>query len=162
MEAPQRKQIGPLTVACIEHSGAHADIGSVYHRLYAWAKQAGAEPVGQPFTVFLAAPDEADWQAGRFEVCLPVADGTAAAGGAAGSDDVKIRTLPATDVLAVEVRGPYGEIPAHYAELLAWIDYQHASVTGPPREVYLVHPAPDGSGDPATFRTEIQFPVASE
>ena len=58
--------------------------------------------------------------------------------------------------------GPYSEIPAHYAEFLAWIDYEGATIAGPPREVYLVHPGPDGSGDAATFRTEIQFPVRAE
>ena len=156
MEAPQRKTAGPFTVACIEHLGAYSDIGTVYQRLYAWAGAAGVQAVGKPFTVFLAAPDAVDWDAGRFEVCLPVPDG------AAGSGDVEIRTLPATEVLAIEVQGPYSEIPAHYAEFLAWIDYQGATVTGAPREVYLVHPAAGGSGDPAAFRTELQFPVAAE
>ena len=156
MEAPERKTVGPFTVACIEHMGPHSDIGRVYHELYAWARKAGVEPAGQPFTIFLESPREMDWECGRFEVCLPVPEGTPA------SDDVIVKTLPATDVLCVVVQGPYGEIPAHYAEFLAWIDYQGATVTGPPREVYLVHPGPDGEGGPATFRTEIQFPVRAE
>ena len=156
MEEPQRKRVGPCTVAAIEHTGPYGEIGSIHRRLYAWARQEGVGAAGPPFTVFLAAPDEFDWGAARFEVCLPVAEGTAGSGG------VAVRALPAADVLAVEVRGPYSDIPAHYAEFVAWIDYQGATVTGPPREVYLVHPGPDGSGDPATFRTEIQFPIAEE
>jgi effector-binding domain-containing protein len=156
MEAPKRKNVGPHTVACIEHTGPHDEIGQVYHELFAWAARAGAQPAGQPFTVFLEPPGEMDWAAARFEVCLPVREG------ATGSGNVQVKTLPATDVLSVVVEGPYSEIPAHYAEFLAWIDWQGASIAGPPREVYLVHPGPDGAGDPATFRTEIQFPVRPE
>ena len=154
MEAPERKSVGPQTVAAIEHTGPHDEIGSVYHRLYAWADREGVETTGQPFTVFLGSPRGIDWGAGRFEVCVPVAEGTG------GSGEVVVKRLPATEVLAVEVQGPYGDIPAHYAEFLAWIDVEGASIAGPPREVYLVHPGPDGSGDPAAFRTELQFPVA--
>jgi AraC family transcriptional regulator len=156
MEAPQRKRIGPQTVAYLDHSGPYSDIASVYHQLYAWAKQAGVKPAGPAFTVFLQSPDELNWQAGRFEVCLPIPRSAAAAG------PIPIKSLPATDVLAILVSGPYADMPAHYSEFLAWIDVESAAITGPPREIYLVHPAASGSGDPKTFRTEIQFPVAPE
>ena len=156
MEAPERKHIGPQTVACIEHTGPHSEIGSVHHKLHEWAREAGVEPVGHAFTVFLAPPDEVNWQAGRFEVCLPVPEGTSASGA------VLIKQVPAADVLSVVVQGPYSEMPAHYAEFLAWISVEGATATGPPREVYLVHPGPNGSGDPKTFRTEIQFPISPE
>jgi effector-binding domain-containing protein len=51
-------------------------------------------------------------------------------------------------------------MPAHYAEFLAWLDIEGETPAGPPREIYIAHPGPDGSGDPETFRTEIQFPVS--
>jgi len=153
MEAPQRKHIGPLTVACVEHRGPYADIGRVYGTLYGWAHRQGIVPAGPAFTRFLESPGELNWAAGRFEVCLPVARGVQ------GSGSVQVKDLPATDVLAVVVQGPYGEMPAHYAEFLAWMSVEGETPSGPPREIYLVHPGPDGSGDPKTFRTEIQFPV---
>lgn len=154
MEEPQRKRVDARTVAAIEHTGPYDHIPRVYHRLFAWAREQGVTPEGEPFTVFHAAPGSLDWDNARFEVCLPVPEGTE------GSDGVRVRTLAAIDVLAVEVTGPYSEIPAHYAEFAAWLDWQTVRAAGPPREIYLVHPGPDGSGDPATFRTEIQFPVA--
>lgn len=154
MEEPQRKHVDACTVAAIEHTGPYDHLPRVYHRLFAWAREQGVTPTGQPFTIFHAPPGSLDWEDARFEVCLPVPPGTD------GTDEVTVKTLPGTDVLAVEVTGPYSEIPAHYAELAAWLDWQTVAVAGPPREVYHVHPGPDGSGDPATFRTEIQFPVA--
>ena len=156
MEAPQRKQIAPQTVACIEHTGAYSEIGNVHHRLYLWASNAGIEPSGHAFTVFLQPPDEVNWRAGRFEVCLPVPKGTS------GSGDVAVKDVPATDVLSVVVAGPYSDMPAHYAEFLAWISVEGAAAAGPPREVYLVHPGPGGTADPSRLRTEIQFPVSPE
>ncbi|MFP4056472.1 MAG: GyrI-like domain-containing protein [Candidatus Brocadiia bacterium] len=156
METPQRKHIEPQTVACLDHQGPYGDIGSVHHRLFAWAGQAGVEPAGRPFTRFLSPPDEAAWKAGRFEVCLPVPQGTE------GSGDVEVRRLPATDVLYTVVEGPYSELPAHYAEFLAWLSWEGVEPSGPPREVYLVHPDAGGGGDPQTFRTELQFPVGPQ
>jgi len=153
MEAPQRKHVGPQTVAFVEHRGAHSQIGSVYHALYQWAGRVGVRPTGPAFTVFLEPPDEVNWTAGRFEVCLPVPKGTAASG------DVAVRDLPALDVLSTVVGGPYRDMPAHYSEFLAWVAVEGEATAGPPREVYLVHPGPDGAGDPKKFRTEIQFPV---
>jgi effector-binding domain-containing protein len=154
MEAPQRKHVAAQTVACIEHKGSYDEIGRVHHQLFGWAHRAGVTPVGPAFTCFLAAPDKLDWTASRFEVCIPVLKGTA------GGGHVRVKGLPATDVVSVVVRGPYAEMPAHYPELLAWMSVEGETPVGPPREIYLVHPAADGSGDPATFRTEIQFPVS--
>ncbi|NQT50444.1 GyrI-like domain-containing protein [bacterium] len=156
MEEPQRQHIYARTVACIHHEGSHDDIGSVYRRLFAWAKDNAMEPVGSPFTVFSEPLDALDWKQSRFTVCLPVPVGTAAGG------EVAVKDVPAVDVMTAVVRGPYSEIPAHYTELLSWIDYGQFDVAGPPREVYVVYPAADGSGDPATFETEIQFPINIE
>jgi effector-binding domain-containing protein len=156
MEEPRRKRIEAQTVACVVHHGSYDSIGTVYGKLFGWAASQRVRPAGQPFTVFLEAADGMNWQKARFEVCLPVPEGTAGSGG------IEVKMLPAAEVACVVVQGPYGELPAHYTELLSWLDYEGMTVVGPPREVYLVHPGPDGSGDPRTFRTEIQFPVHAE
>ena len=156
MEAPQRKHVASQTVAAIRHNGAYRKIGAIHHKLYQWAHEAGIRPTGPAFTVFLAPPDQVSWDAGEFEVCLPVPSDTP------GTAEVPVRQEPASDVLAVVVQGPYREIPAHYAEFLAWLSIDGIEPAGPPREIYLVHPGPDGSGDPKAFRTEIQFPIGPE
>ncbi len=153
MERPKRKTLQAQTVACIEHVGPYGEIGQVYHKLFSWAQQARVEPAGQAFTTFLEPPDQIDWNAGHFEVCLPVPEGTE------GSGEVRIRTLPATEALSVVVEGPYSEMPAHYSELLAWLSVEGTSPAGPPREVYLVHP---GSAKPEELKTEIQFPIEGQ
>ena len=154
MEAPQRKHIAAQTVACIEHKGPYTDIGRVHHQLYGWAHRAKISLAGPAFTCFLEPPNQMNWASGRFEVCLPVARGTQGAG------EVRVKELPACDVLSVVVLGAYSDMPAHYSEFLAWMDVEGEEPAGPPRETYIVHPGPTGSGDPRTFRTEIQFPVS--
>jgi effector-binding domain-containing protein len=62
-------------------------------------------------------------------------------------------------VASVTVKGPYAQIPAHYTEMLAWLSAEGWEIDGPPREVYIKRPKADGSGDPAAFVTEIQFPI---
>lgn len=153
MEQPQRKSLDAQTVLSIEHVGPYDEIGNVYHRLFSWAQQARVEPTGQAFTVFVEPPDQLDWNAGHFEVCLPVAQGTQ------GGGEVRIKTLPATEVLSTVVEGPYSEMPAHYSEFLAWLAVEGTTPAGPPREVYLVHP---GSPRPEKLKTEIQFPIKSQ
>jgi effector-binding domain-containing protein len=59
------------------------------------------------------------------------------------------------------VNGPYNQIPAHYAEFLAWATVESVMIADSPREVYVVHPKPGTLGDSTTV-TELQFPVAAE
>ncbi len=70
-----------------------------------------------------------------------------------------MKTQPALTVAYSRVKGPYDRIPAHYTEMLAWLDAQGWEAAGPPREVYLRRPGAHGEGDPNEFLTEIQFPI---
>jgi effector-binding domain-containing protein len=154
MDALQRKQIPAQTVISIQHTGAHDEIGAVYHQLHQWAKRKNVRTTGNGFTIFLTPPNEFDASSALYEVCIPVEDEPA------GDTKVQVKKLPARTVAFSVVKGPYGQIPAHYTEMLAWLDAQGWEVRGAPREVYIKRPQADGSGDPSGFVTEIQFPVA--
>jgi len=153
MEAPQRKKIPAQTVIAMRHEGSHDDIGKAYHALYEWASQKSVKILGKGLTVFLNRPNEFDPKSAVFDVCLQVPPGTI------GDDAVTVKELSACEVYAAQVKGAYNTIPAHYAELLAWMDADSVEVTGAPREVYINRPRADGGGDPAEFVTEIQFPI---
>ena len=153
MQAPKRKTVPAQTVIAMRHEGSHDDIGKVYHALYEWASAKGVEVLGKGLTVFLNRVSEFDPKSAIFDVCLPVAPG------ASGDEAVSVKELAACEVYAAQVKGAYNTIPAHYAELLAWMDADGVEVAGAPREVYINRPKADGSGDPADFVTEIQFPI---
>jgi len=150
----EQKKIPAQTVICLEHMGTHGQIGLVYHELNAWAKKNSVKGSSAAFTVFLDPPNEFDPNSGRFEVCLPVAAAPKVDG------KLKVKSFPACTVAFSRVKGPYSQIPAHYAEMLAWIDAQGLEIAGAPREVYLRRPDVKGKTDPSEFVTEIQFPVA--
>lgn len=154
MDALEKKNIPAQTVIYIQHSGAHNEIGSVYHKLNQWASRNGVKPAGNGFTIFLHAPNEFDPSSALFEVCLPVS------GEVKGDAQVKVKKLPEMTIAYSQVTGPYENIPAHYVEMLAWVDAQGWETAGSPREVYIKRPHADGSGDSSQYVTEIQFPIS--
>lgn len=153
MEAPQKKTIEAQTVIAIEHRGSHDEIGKVYHRLNEWARENNVKVKGRGLTIFRSRPNEFDPASAVFEVCMPVESAPK------GDASVKVKKLPACTVAAVTVKGPYSEIPAHYTEMLAWLDNEGWEIAGEPREVYIKRPTAKGRGDAREFVTEIQFPI---
>lgn len=153
MDTPEKKKIAAQTVIALQHTGAHDEIGSVYHELHRWAKKNGVKIAGAGFTTFLSAPNEYDASSALYEVCLPVT------GGPKGDGQVKVKNVPAMTVAVSRVKGPYDRIPAHYTEMLAWLSSEGWEIAGSPREVYIKHPVSGDAGDPDEFITEIQFPL---
>ena len=154
MKALETKQVDAQKVIGRRHTGSHDDLGNLYHKLAAWAREHQIDLAGRGITIFHSAPNESEPQSAVYEVCLPVT------GEVAGDDRVCVKELPACTVAYATVEGPYSEIPAHYSEALAWISVQGMEQSGAPREVHIKHP--DGTGGVADqgFVTEIQFPVS--
>ncbi len=73
------------------------------------------------------------------------------------SGPVRMQTLPAIDQAACVVHhGGYDTIGDAYAALYRWVEEHGYQVSGPTRQVHLHYAA---GADPATFVTELQFPV---
>ena len=152
MEEPVKKKLKAQTVITMEHHGSYAEIGKVYHKLYEWGKEHNVKLKGRSLTIVLSPPNEFDPASAVFEVCMPVVSPPQ------GDAKVKVKELPACTVASATVKGPYDKIPAHYTEMLAWIDAQGYEISGPPREVYIK--TPHVAGDSKECVTEIQFPVS--
>ena len=153
MEEPIVQDVPAQTVIALQRRGSHNEIGEVYRELHAWARAHDVTVRGNGLTIFLDPPQAFDPKWALFEVCLPAPAGVQA------DEKVAVKTLPACRVASVRVKGPYKEIPAHYTELLAWIDYRGWSVAGAPREVYRKRPRSGDAGKPDDYLTEIQFPI---
>ena len=147
----KKKQLEAETVIALQHSGAYSEIGDTYRQIFQWAQSKKIRPTGRPCTVFLSPPNELDPHSGLFEVCVPVAPGTA------GDAKVGVKQLPAMTVAYAVVKGPYDKISAHYSEFLAWLTAEGLEVAGPPREIYVK--GPQSNVPSAEYLTEIQFPV---
>ena len=70
---------------------------------------------------------------------------------------VRPATLPAVELAVATHVGAHDDIAVTYGKVGAWVVANALAVTGPIRETYLV--GPRDSADPATWRTEIGWPV---
>jgi effector-binding domain-containing protein len=119
-----------------------------YHATMAALQAQGLHPTGPPFAKYYGMPtDTADVEAG-FPASGPV---TAADGVIAG-------TLPGGKVVEAMHVGPYDTMEKTYHEMVAWIGEQGLTPSDVMWETYLSDPQTEP--DPATWRTQIFWPVA--
>lgn len=148
----RRTTLPGLAVAALRDTiPTYADEGLLWQRLTAALGPAGgvlaAEPVsGATFH------DE-----GYQERDVDVEVWTGVAGPFEQHDGVRFAELPARDVVAVTMTGPYEQVGAVTAALGDWIAEHDLEMDGPMFDVYRVGPAQEP--DPARWVTEVCQPV---
>lgn len=65
--------------------------------------------------------------------------------------------LPAVELAATVHAGPHDDIDVTYGQLATWVEAHTLTVAGPVQETYAV--GPRDNPDPASWRTEIAWPV---
>ena len=128
-------------------TGLKAEIGDALHEIELLTARAAVGSVGPPFTRYL------DWSEGHVvaEIGIPVARPMPAAGRVEPSE------LPGGRVASVVHVGPYETIATTYGLMAARLDELGLHAAGPMWEVYWSDP--ERQPDPATWRTEILYPV---
>lgn len=130
-----RAQIGPFMDAAMRELGA--------------ALQAqGIAPAGPCFSYHFRRPSDTF----DFEVGFPVATTITVTG------RVKPGRLPAAQVVRTVYRGGYEGLGAGWGEFLAWIDARGLRTLDSLWECYVA--GPESGPDPATWRTELNRPLA--
>ncbi len=145
------KKVEPQTVAAIrEVIPTYSDVSQLYGQLFAHLGQHKARPAGPPLAIYHD-PEYRERDV-DVEAAVPVA------GPVVGSERVVVRELPGVERMACAVhQGSYESIGAAYNALMAWIESNGYRITGPCREVYPQ--GPESGRDPASYVTEVQFPV---
>jgi effector-binding domain-containing protein len=108
----------------------------------------GAHPVGPPFARYYGMPTETI----ELEVGFPVSGTASAADGATPG------TLPGGPVVRAVHVGPYERLRQTYDEMYLWMQAEGLEPADTMWEVYLSDPS--RQPDPATWRTEVWWPVA--
>lgn len=121
---------------------------SAYGQVFAAVGQQGAQPAGPPFGYYPAKPGEFV----EVEAGVPVTRPITAVG------NVESGTLPAGRAVHGVHVGPYEQLTETYGDLLAWVAQQGLTLAEGMWECYLSDPAAEP--DPATWRTEIFWPLA--
>ncbi len=153
----EAKTVDEIRAACIFHNGTPAVIGDDMRRLLGqlmgWVEQEGLQMTGPPFAVYYSMPEDMAKGHMQFEVGVPIS------GRAQETDDIKIKTFPAQNVLSAIHKGPYNQISSVYAALTEYITNNGYEVIGPPMELWLNNPMEVAESE---LLTEVRFPVAKK
>jgi effector-binding domain-containing protein len=144
------KKTEPMQAVLISHIGSYREAGRLYGDIVKWLRQKRLQIAGPPFGWFYDNPQEVQESKLRSEVGFPFK------GEAKSEGNIKIKKIPAQEVLYTVHRGPYMEVGPAYSAL-----FQHAREKGYirqgcPTEIYL--------NDLTKVRedallTEVQLPV---
>jgi DNA-binding transcriptional MerR regulator len=143
------RQVPAMRVAAVSGLAAGfgpEHIGPVIQPLYErLLGPVGAAALGPPLAFY---SDPPDGDGIVVHAAVPVAAD-------ASVDGCELLDLPAIEAATIVHRGPMANIVPTVHSLTTWIDAHGYRSTGYSREVYHVY----GSGDPDTWRTEVQEPV---
>jgi len=144
------KKTKPMRVAVVSHVGPYTEAGKIYEEIAKWLAQKRLAIAGPPFGWFYDNPEEVEAHKLRSEVGFPFK------GEAKSEGNVKIKEIPAQEVLFIMHKGPYGEVGPSYARLFQYAREKGYVPLGCPMEIYLNDPAKVPESE---LLTEIQLPV---
>jgi len=144
------KKTEPMRVAVINHVGPYSQVGKLYEEIAKWLGQKQLEIAGPPFGWFYDNPEEVQAHKLRSEVGFPFK------GEAKPESNIKIKEVPAQEVLYAIHKGPYREVGPSYAALFQYAREKGYIPLGCPMEIYLNDPAKVPENE---LLTEIQLPV---
>ncbi len=124
-------------------------MGPLFGELFAHIQQAGQAPAGMPLAIYHSMGGGMV----DLECAMPVA------GPVPGIGRIQAGQLPEGRAATTTHLGPYDELKRTWDALTAWMQSQQLEPAGPPWEVYVTDPGAEP--DPAKWRTDIFFPVAS-
>ncbi len=147
------KKAEPMRAAVLRDTiPNYGSVGILYDELFGALGRAGIAPAGPPLALYY--DEEYREQDVDVEAVVPIGDAEVKV----DLGRTKVRELPPQEEMASLVRpGPYDDFSPAYQTLMEWIQANGYRVIGPNREIYLRGP---GEGvEPATYVTELQFPV---
>ena len=144
------KKIEPMQVAFVSHVGPYGETGKLYEEIARWLKQKQLKITGPPLGWFYDNPEEVPSHKLRSEVGFPFK------GEAKPEGKIKIKKVPAQEVVYTMHKGPYSEVGPSYAALFRHAREKGYTPLGCPMEIYLNDPAKVPESE---LLTEIQVPV---
>ena len=145
------KKVEPIKIASVRDViPTYSEQGGIWRELEGYLAAQRVRPVGPCLTMYH------DEEYKERDVDAEVAEPITA--DLPETSRVRIRTLPAAEVVCAIHRGPYTTLGEAIEAVIQWTEANGYRITGPEREIYL-QPGRNGSQtDPETV-TEIQFPV---
>lgn len=137
-------------VAYIFYRGPVEDMGRLIGEIVDWMVEQDVEMSGPPYSVYYTSPKEVAPEDMQYEMGVPFL------GEASELGKVKIKDVPAQDVLYAVHKGPYNEVGLVYEVLMNKIIEDGYQMVGAPIEIYFNSPLEVSDDE---LLTEVQFPV---
>jgi len=144
------KKTEPVKVAVVSHVGSYGEVGKIYGEIAKWLGQKRLRITGPPFGWFYDNPQEVPENKLKSEVGFPFK------GEAKPEGNIKIKEIPAQEVLSIVHKGPYREVGPSYTALFQYAKGKGYIPLGCPIEIYLNDPAKVPERE---LLTEIQLPI---
>ena len=125
-------------------------MGDLIGEIVDWVMTQDVEMSGLPYSVYYTSPAEVVPEDMQYEMGIPFV------GEASEAGKVKIKNLPAQDVLYTVYNGPYGEVGLVYEVLMNKLVEDGYQMVGAPIEIYFNSPMEVSEDE---LLTEVQFPV---
>ncbi|HBQ28944.1 MAG TPA: AraC family transcriptional regulator [Desulfotomaculum sp.] len=143
------KTIEEKQVVYIAQTGPAEEMGVLFGEILAWVMEKGLQMAGPPLSIYpnqeKVSPEEMEYEAG-----VPIV------GEVREEGRIKIKRIPAQQVLTTIHKGPYREIEPVYKALMEYIMKNVYEIVGAPMEIYLNDPREVPESE---LLTEVQFPV---
>ena len=137
-------------VAYIFYTGPVEDMGDLIGEIVDWMMNQNVEMTGPPYSAYFTSPAEVAPEDMQYEMGVPFL------GEASEAGKVKIKIMPAQQVLSTLHKGPYNEVGSVYEILMNKVIEDGYQMTGAPLEIYFNSPIEVPETD---LLTEVQFPV---
>lgn len=144
------KKTESMQVAIISHVGSYREAGKHYEEIAKWLGQKKLKITDPPLGWFYDSPEEVPAQKLRSDVGFPFK------GEVKPEGKIKIKKIPAQEVVYTIHKGPYREVGPSYTAIFQYAKKAGYTSTGCPIEIYLNDPSKVPESE---LLTEIQLPI---
>ncbi|MTK64913.1 MAG: GyrI-like domain-containing protein [Methanobacterium sp.] len=137
-------------VAYIFYRGYVEDMGKLIGEIVDWMIDQDVKMSGPPYSVYYTSPKEVLPNDMQYELGIPFK------GEASELGKIKIKDIPAQEVIYALNKGPYNKIGAVYESLMNKIIEEGFQMVGAPIEIYFNSPMEVSEDE---LLTEVQFPI---
>lgn len=141
----EHKNVSEELIASVRFTGKYNEIGKAFKIIF---KAVGFQISGKPGALYY--DGEYKEENADIEAFVPVKKEIK-------QDRIQNTTLPSGKAYCITHAGPYETLSRSYKKILDYIQENNIEVLNPSREIYLKGPGMIFKGNPAKYRTEIQF-----
>ncbi len=144
------KNIEEKKVAYVSITGSYDQLPELFGEVIGYVMKEDLQITEPPYGIYFNSPMEVSPEELQYEV------GITFIGNAEGEGRVKIKEVPAHNVVSTVYKGPYGQAAQIYEALIKYATENSYQIAGPVKEIYMNNPMDVPESD---LLTEVQFPV---